>query len=113
VSDLDIDEPSQPTPGERLFYVLGQLYRRWQAGTTPTAPGAVDVEALARTLGVWPEVEFVQEEPEQGCLVCLHFPTEVLLIDHEAEFPWRLLGVWEWASEQEQKEMREGLDRWA
>jgi hypothetical protein len=113
VNDREVsEEVSEPTPGERLIYVLGQLYRRWHAGTGPTAPCEVDIEALARILGVWPEVEFVQED-RRGNLVRLHLPTEVFVVERANDFPWRLLNVWEWGLEQEQNAMRERLDRWA
>jgi hypothetical protein len=113
VDDREVSEDvSQPTPGEHLIYVLGQLYRRWYAGTGRTPPREVDIEALARTLGVWPEVEFACED-RRGNLIRLHLPTEVLVIERDRDFPWRLLNVWEWAIEQEQSAMRERLDRWA
>jgi hypothetical protein len=51
----------QPTPGERLIYALGQLHRQWRVRATLTPPGEVDVEAVAKTLGVWTDIEFVQE----------------------------------------------------
>lgn len=98
--DEDVDV-AQPTPGERLFYTLGQLYRRWRAGIGRTAPRDVDVEGLARTLGVWRDVEFAEADASGERL---HFPTEVLLIDPTREFPWRLLNVWEWAIEREREE---------
>jgi hypothetical protein len=88
-------------PGERLFFALGQLYSRWSTGRSPTHPREIDVEDLARILGVWNEVEFVQEAASDKRLLRLHFPGEVLVIDRERVFPWRLLDAWEWASEQE------------
>lgn len=102
MDDLPVSEDTgQPTPGERLFYTLGQLYRRWHSGRGSTAPQEVDVEALARTLGVWREVEFAEADSSGERL---HFPAEVLLIERAREFPWRLLNVWEWALEQERQE---------
>lgn len=97
----DVTAQAEPTPGERLLYVLGQIFRRWHAGTGLTSPKEVDIEDLARMLGVWSEVEFAQTDATRKHLGCLHFPTEVLVIDRTREFPWRLLSVWEWAREQE------------
>lgn len=97
----------EPTPGERLLHALGQIHRRWHAGTGRTPPHEVDIEALARTLGAWAAVEFVQDgDGEQR----LHFPDEILIIDHRHSFPWRLLGTWEWAREQEVGEFWRYLD---
>jgi hypothetical protein len=113
VDDREVsEEVAQPTPGEHLIYVLGQLYRRWHAGRGRTSPSEVDIESLARVLGVWPEVEFACEDG-RGNVLRLHFPTEVLVIERDRDFPWRLLNIWEWALEQEQEAMRERLDRWA
>lgn len=97
----------EPTPGERLLHALGQIHRRWHAGTGRTPPHEVDIEALARTLGAWAAVEFVQDgDGEQR----LHFPDEILIIDHRHSFLWRLLGTWEWAREQEVGEFWRYLD---
>lgn len=86
-----------------MLYALGQLYRQWNVRATLTPPDEVDVEAVAKMLGVWTDVEFVQEgdgEPAQH----LHFAGEVLVIDRRREFPWTLLDMWEWAREQEVRE---------
>ena len=69
----------QPTPGERLLYALGQLYRQWRVRATLTPPGEVDVVAVAKMLDVWRDVEFVQdeeeeEEEEEGRQQHFHFP---------------------------------------
>lgn len=90
----------EPTPGERLFYTLGQVYSRWHTGKALVCPWSLDVEELARLLGLWSDVEFAQED-ENGKLCCLHFPSDVLVIETAQRFPWRLLDVWEWAAEQE------------
>ena len=97
----DADEPDSLKPGERLFFALGQLYSRWSADRSRTHPRDIDVEDLARVLGVWNEVEFVRESEASDRLTWLHFPSEVLVIDRDREFPWRLLDAWEWASEEE------------
>jgi hypothetical protein len=98
------DTRSEPTPGERLLYALGQLYRRWRRGLEGSVPPyRIDVEAVAKFLGVWADVEFVQED-EDAPTQYLHFPTEVLLIDQRQEFPWQLLTDWEWGKEQEYAE---------
>jgi hypothetical protein len=97
------------TPGERLLYALGQLYRQWRVRASLTPPDEVDVEAVAQMLGVWGDVEFVQDgegEPARH----LHFAGEVLTIDHCREFPWTLLDVWEWARVQEAQEFWRYLD---
>ena len=97
----DADEVlTEPTPGERLFYALGQIYRRWHTGKALVCPWRLDVEELARLLGLWSEVEFAQDETTEN-VTYLHFPTEVLVIDRGQQFPWRLLDTWEWALEQE------------
>ena len=101
----------QPTPGERLLYALGQLHRQWCVRATLTPPDEVDVEAVAKMLGVWSDVEFVQDgESEDDGEQCIHFPCEVLLIDRRREFPWLLLEVWEWARGQETREFWRYLD---
>ncbi len=93
------------TPGERLLYALGQLYRQWHVRATLTPPGEVDVEAVAKMLGVWSGVEFVQEgEGEDEPALHLHFAGEVLIVDRRREFPWTLLDVWEWARAQESRD---------
>lgn len=100
----DADEVrAEPTPGERLFYTLGQVYSRWHTGKALVCPWRLDVEELARLLGLWSEVEFAQED-ETSRLRSLHFPADVLVIDRAQQFPWRLLDVWEWALEQERAE---------
>jgi hypothetical protein len=99
------------TPGERLMYALGQLHKQWLVRATLTLPDEVDVEAVARMLGVWGDVEFVQDgEGEGDGEQCIHFPCEVLLIDRRREFPRTLLDVWEWARGQETREFWRYLD---
>lgn len=100
----DADDVRAESPGERLLYTLGQIYRRWHTGKSLVCPWSVDVEELARILGLWSEVEFSQEDETAKGIVYLHFPTEVLVIDCSQQFPWRLLDTWEWATEQEHKE---------
>jgi len=100
------DEPGEPTPGERLLYALGQLFKQWHVRATLTPPDEVDVVEVAKMLGIWGEVEFVQDgEDEDKLAQYLHFAREVLVIDpRREEFPWRLLTDFEWASEQQVKE---------
>jgi hypothetical protein len=87
------------------MYALGQLHKQWLVRATLTPPDEVDVEALARMIGVWGEVEFVQEgEGEGEPALHLHFAREVLTVDRRWEFPWQLLDVWEWARKQEVRE---------
>ena len=96
------DRPGEPTPGERLLYALGQLFKQWHIRATLTPPDEVDVEAVAKMLDVWSDVEFVQDgEGGDEPVRHLHFPSEVLVVDRRREFPWQLLDVWEWAARQE------------
>lgn len=53
----------EPTPAERLFYALGQLYRRWHRGELDVSPHDFDVLELARTIGVSRDIEMVSVEP--------------------------------------------------
>jgi len=98
------DEPGEPTPGERLIYALGQLFKQWHVRASLTPPHEVDVEAVARMLGVWGEVEFVQDDEDEPAQY-LHFPDEVVVIDCREEYPWRLLTDFEWAEEMERNEL--------
>lgn len=84
------------TPGERLLYALGQLYRLHHRGQLPVEPAAFDIEDLARIIGVWPEVEFSVED---GFGLRYHLPGEVLSVEPERSFPWRLLDPWESGAE--------------
>ena len=87
------------------MYALGQLHKQWRVRATLTPPDEVDVEALARMIGVWGEVEFVQDGDDEGePALHLHFADEVLTVDRRREFPWQLLDVWEWARKQEVRE---------
>jgi hypothetical protein len=96
---LPAEEPA-PRPGERLFYMLGQLYRLWRSGELDVRPIDFDVRDLARIIGVAGDIEFVSED-ELG--VHYHFAGEVLVVYESpyTDFPWRLLDAWEWAAEQE------------
>ena len=42
------------------------------------------------------DVDFISED--RRC-AHWHFADEVLVMGFEAEFPWRLLTVWEWAAQ--------------
>ena len=97
------------TPGERLLYTLGQLYRLYRKNALAVHPNDFDVEDLARTIGVLSEIEFVQEDLMGRHF---HFGAQVLHADPLQVFPWRLLGMWEWAAEQELNSfwLEEGLD---
>jgi hypothetical protein len=99
----DADEALAETPGERLLYTLGQIYRRWHTGKALVCPWSLDVEDLARLLGIWSDIEFIQTD-ETNSVSYLHFPSEVLVIDRSQQFPWRLIDTWEWASEQDIEE---------
>jgi hypothetical protein len=97
-SPEDPDEEFPPTPGEGLLYALGQLHRLYRAGRLPVSPTVLDVEDVARVVGVAGQLEFVGEN-RLGCHY--HFPTEVLTFNSEDPFPWRLLDDWDWAADQE------------
>ncbi len=96
----------EPTPGERLLYALGQLWWGWRVdpeGSVP--PRRLDIEAVARAVGVWCDVEFLQEgEGEDGGECYVHFAGEVLVGDHSERFPWTLIDPREWARLQEVRE---------
>ncbi len=106
LGDARTDNPGEPTPGERLLYALGQLFKQWHVRASLTPPHEVDVEAVAKMLGIWADVEFIQDgEDEDEPALYLHLPHEVLVVDsRRPEFPWRLLADFEWAQEQEVKE---------
>ncbi len=87
-----------PTPGERLLYALGQLYRLSRRGELHVQPGDFDVWDLARIIGVRGDIEFISEDRGSSRW---HFASEVLHVDLHREFPWRLLSMWEWADEAE------------
>ena len=86
-----------PTPGERLLYALGQLYRLHHQGNLSAQPAAFDVEDLARIIGVWPELEFAVRD---GSGTRYHFAGEVLFVNPADLFPWRLLSLAEFAGSQ-------------
>lgn len=100
------DEFAEPMPGERLLYALGQLWWRWRVdpeGSVP--PERIDIEAVARMLGVWTDVEFIQDgEREDSHERYVHFGGEVLVADHSERFPWTLMDTREWAGRQEARE---------
>jgi hypothetical protein len=109
----DATDATDTTPGERMLYALGQMHRRWRAGTKGAVPPhRVNVEAVARIIGAWGEVEFIQgadSEDERSARRAeerfyIHFPSEVIVFDPRCDFPWLLLGVFEWAERQEVRE---------
>lgn len=85
-----------PRPGERLLYALGQLYRLYRGGELDALPELFDMWDLAGVIGVRTDVEFIREDRDSAHW---HFADEVLVMDFEAEFPWRLLTLREWAAE--------------
>jgi hypothetical protein len=97
---------TDPTPGERLLYALGQHHRRWCADPTRyVPPHRLDVLAVARTRWVCAQVEYVQEgEHEYPGVLYLHLPSEVIVIDYRREFPWRLASLEAWGERQEWRE---------
>lgn len=96
--DDERGEDAPPTPGERLLYALGQLRRLHLRRRLPLHPSAFDVEDLACVIAVADQLEFVSEDRNGKHY---HFPNEVLYMNPQRSFPWRLLSVWEWAAEQE------------
>ena len=96
--DDERDDDAPPTPGERLLYAFGQLHRLHRRRRLPFHPRTFSVEDLARVLGVADELELVTEDHDG---TSYHFAGEVLYVQPEQPFPWRLLTVWEWAAEQE------------
>ena len=106
--DDERDDDAAPTPGERLLYALGQLDRLHRWRRLPIDPRNIDLQDLARVIGAADELEFVAED---NTGTHCHFPHEVVNVDFEQPFPWRLLSVWEWAAEQHLNErLREGPD---
>lgn len=102
------DWPAEPSPGERLLYALGQLYRHHRSGELALQPADFDIEDLGRIIGVWPEMEF---EVNDRFGRHYHFPGEVLVVVPSEPFPWRLLGVWEFAADLElNSHWAEGLE---
>lgn len=85
-----------PTPGERLLYVLGQLYRLSQRGELDVRPADFDVWDLAGIFGVRGDIEFVSEDQHGSRW---HSAAEVVQVEPGRAFPWRLLTMWEWAAE--------------
>lgn len=99
-------DESPPSPGERLLHALGQLHRLYLCGRLPAHPSAFDIEDVARIIGVWPELEFVVSDDEG---TRYHFAGEVLFISADRPEMLRLLGVWEFAAQQDLNEWwREG-----
>lgn len=96
--DDERGDDDAPTPGERLLYALGQLYRLHRHRRLPVHPSVFDLVDLACVIGVADELEFVMEDRNGEHY---HFPNEVLCVQPERAFPWRLLTVWNWAAEQE------------
>jgi hypothetical protein len=88
------------SPGERVFYALGQLYRLHLAKRLPVHPGTVSIGDLASVLGLGDALEFSSEDAFGQHH---HFPGEVIYVNPaEADaFPWRLMSVETWASQQE------------
>lgn len=92
--DDDDELEVEPTSAERLFYALGQLYRRWHNGELPVRPQDFDVRELARTIGVSRDIEMVSAE-RYG--IAYHFAWEVLVVLPDERFPWRIWDVEQWA----------------
>jgi hypothetical protein len=89
---------------------LRRLHRQCRVHAALAPQGEVDVEAVAKLLGLWDAVEFVQDEDGDEGQQHFHFPSEVLVVDRRCPFPWVLLDVWEWARRQEAREFWRYLD---
>jgi len=89
----------------RIPLALGSRRPILSSDQATTNPGAVqvDVEAVARMLCIWSDVEFIQQGEDEG-EEYLHLPAEVLLIDRRQAFPWQLMDPFEWARELELKD---------
>jgi hypothetical protein len=86
--DPNDDQDREPTPGERLLYALGQLYKLFRHGALNVRPEHFEVWDLAGILGVHNDIEFISENRWGSHW---HFADEVLHVNTDAEFPWRLL----------------------
>ncbi len=93
---FDFNGDEAPTPGERVLYALGQLYRLSRRGELDVRPADFDIWDLAGIIGVRADIEFVSEDQHGSRW---HFASEVLEVELKREFPWRLLTSWEWAAE--------------
>jgi hypothetical protein len=91
-------DESPPSPGERLLHALGQLHRLHLCGRLPVPPSTLDIEDLARIVGVWSDLEFVVKDDEGSRY---HFAGEVLCISADRPEMIRLLFVWEFAAQQD------------
>jgi hypothetical protein len=99
--DASSEADERPTSGEYLFYALGQLYARLRPRYPKIPARDYNVEKLARIIGAWHDIEYVQND---AVGVAYHFPNEVLQVNPVDDFPWRLLSVMEWADEQERND---------
>ena len=77
-----------------MLYALGQLYARHYRGELDVAPADFDVLTVARIIGVARDIEFVTDGPLGRSF---HFVGEVLVLDRDESFPWRILDTDEWA----------------
>lgn len=92
--DDDQADEHEPTAAERLFYALGQLYRRWHSGQMALPPHRFDVWELARIIGVSRDIEMVSEE---SYATAYHFDNGVLVVLPTERFPWVIWPVEYWA----------------
>ena len=92
----------EPSPAERLFFALGQLYRRWYRGKLPVRPCDFDVMELARTIGVSRDIDMVTEALHG---TALHFENEIIVAMPNRDFPWAVMATAEWARWTELEEL--------
>lgn len=62
--DESDQQDALPTPGERLLYALGQLYRLWRQGQLPLHPDVLEIEDVARVIGISGQLELVTTDAE-------------------------------------------------
>lgn len=91
-------DSNEPTPGERVLYALAQIHLLHRARTLPAPASALDIEDIARIVGVAADFEFATGDSHGRYF---HFAGEVLCLPPTGQFPCELLSVWEWAADQE------------
>lgn len=95
-------DSAPPSPGERLLYTLGQLYRRFKRGQLATPPGDIGVWDIAGIIGVQRDIEFISEDFTG---THLHFADAVLSVNRGADFPWQLKDMWDWGLAREMDDL--------
>ena len=99
-------DAASPSPGERLLFILGQLFRLSRNGELAVPPRLFDVQELARLIGVTTDIELITESAHG---TSIHFAGEVLVVDTRQAFPWQLYTLDEWVWVTELSELPDGL----